>query len=201
MNTLPERRRAPALDIAVVGGGMVGAAAALALAKAGFSTALLEAREPTPWRAGDEVDLRVVGLAPSSIELLDGLGVWTSIRDARSSPYAHMHVWDSESGAAIDFSAADDGRDLLGHIVENNLVQWTLWQALEAGGGSSGTSMGGVRRLCPADVRGFEAREDRVVLELVDGESLSARLLVAADGAASPLRDMAGIATRGRDYA
>ena len=68
MNTLPERRRAPALDIAVVGGGMVGAAAALALAKAGFSTALLEAREPTPWRAGDEVDLRVVGLAPSSIE-------------------------------------------------------------------------------------------------------------------------------------
>ncbi len=201
MNMLPERRRAPALDIAVVGGGMVGAAAALALAKAGFSTALLEAREPTPWRAGDEVDLRVVGLAPSSIELLDGLGVWTSIRDARSSPYAHMHVWDSESGAAIDFSAADDGRDLLGHIVENNLVQWTLWQALEAAGGRSGTSMGGVRRLCPAEVRGFEAREDRVVLELADGESLSARLLVAADGAASPLRDMAGIATRGRDYA
>lgn len=201
MNTLPERRRAPALDIAVVGGGMVGAAAALALAKAGFSTALLEAREPTSWQAGDEVDLRVVGLAPSSIELLDDLGVWTSIRDARSSPYAHMHVWDSESGAAIDFSAADDGRDLLGHIVENNLVQWALWQALEAGGGSSGTSMGGVRRLCPADVRGFEAREDRVVLELADGESLAARLLVAADGAASPLRDMAGIATRGRDYA
>lgn len=192
MNTVPERRRAPALDVAVVGGGMVGAAAALALTKAGFSTALLEAREPTAWRAGDEVDLRVVGLAPSSIGLLDDLDVWTSIRDTRSSPYAHMHVWDSESGATIDFSAADDGHDLLGHIVENNLVQWTLWQALEAAG---------VRRLCPAEVRGFEAREDRVVLELVNGESLSARLLVAADGAASPLREMAGIATRGRDYA
>lgn len=192
MNTFPERRRAPALDVAVAGGGMVGAAAALALAKAGFSTALLEAREPKPWHAGDEPDLRVVGLAPSSIELLDGLGVWTSIRDARSSPYVHMHVWDGESGAAIDFAAADEGRDLLGHIVENNLVQWTLWQALEAAG---------VRRLCPAEVRGFEAREDRVVLDLGDGESLSARLLAAADGAASPLRGMAGIATHGRDYA
>jgi len=192
MNTIPERRRAPALGVAVVGGGMVGAAAALALAKAGFSTALLEAREPTPWHAGDEVDLRVVGLAPSSIGLLDSLGVWTSIRDARSSPYAHMHVWDGESGAAIDFAAADEGRDLLGYIVENNLVQWTLWQALEASG---------VRRLCPAEVRGFEVREDRVVLDLADGESLSARLLVAADGAASPLRGMAGIATHGRDYA
>ncbi len=185
-------RRGPALDVAVVGGGMVGAAAALALARAGFATALLEARAPQPWSAADEVDLRVVGLAPSSIALLHELDVWTSIRDARSGPYAHMHVWDSESGAAIDFDAADEGRDLLGHIVENNLVQWTLWQALEAAG---------VRRLCPAEVRGMEARGDRVTLELADGDSLAARLVVAADGAASPLRAMAGIATRGRDYA
>ena len=184
-------RRGPALDVAVVGGGMAGAAAALALARAGFAAALLEARAPQLWAAADEVDLRVVGLAPSSVALLDDLGVWTSIRESRSGPYAHMHVWDSENGAAIDFDAADEGRDLLGHIVENNLVQWTLWNALDAAG---------VRRLCPAEVRACEAREDRVTLELADGESLSARLVVAADGAASPLRDMMGIATRGRDY-
>lgn len=192
MNATAERRRGPALDVAVVGGGMVGAAAALALTKAGFATAMLEARAPQPWNADDEVDLRVVGLAPSAIALLDELGAWTTIRESRSGPYAHMHVWDGESGAAIDFDAASEGRDLLGHIVENSLVQWTLWQALPAAG---------VRRLCPAEVRGFSARGDRVALELADGENLSARLLVAADGAASPLRDMAGIATRGRDYA
>jgi 2-octaprenylphenol hydroxylase len=192
MNIATERRRAPALDVAVVGGGMVGVAAALALAKAGFATVLLEARAPQPWSAADEVDLRVVGLAPSSIALLSELGVWTSIRESRSGPYARMHVWDGESGAAISFDAAEQGHDLLGHIVENNLVQWTLWQALEAAG---------VRRLCPAQVQGIEAREDRVTLDLADGESLSARLVVAADGAASPLRDMVGIATRGRDYA
>lgn len=196
MNTATQevsiRRRAPALDVAVVGGGMVGAAAALALARAGFSTALLEARAPTAWHVSDEVDLRVVGLAPSSLALLDDLGVWTSIRDARAGPYAHMHVWDAESGAAIDFDAASEGRDLLGYIVENNLVQWMLWHALEAAG---------VRRLCPAEVKGFEAREDRIQLQLADGEALAARLLVAADGAASPLRQLAGIGTRGRDYA
>lgn len=186
------RRRAPALDVAVVGAGMVGAAAALALARAGFSTALLEAHAPAPWDATAEVDLRVVGLAPSSLALLDDLGVWTSIRDARSGPYAHMHVWDAESGAAIDFDAADEGRDGLGHIVENSLVQWTLWQSLDAAG---------VRRLCPAEVSGFEAGEDRIQLQLADGETLSASLLVAADGAASPLRQLAGIGTRGRDYA
>ncbi len=186
------RRRTPALDVAVVGGGMVGAAAALALARAGFSTALLEAHAPTPWKADAEVDLRVVGLAPSSIALLDGLDVWTSIRRARAGSYTHMHVWDAESGAAIDFDAASEGRDKLGYIVENSLVQWTLWQALEAAG---------VRRLCPARVQGFEAREDRVQLELADGETLAAGLLVAADGAGSPLRQLAGIGTRGRDYA
>ena len=185
------RRRGPALDVAIVGGGMVGAAAALSLARAGFATALLEAREPAAWHISDEVDLRVVGLAPSSIALLDELGVWPSIRDARSGPYSHMHVWDAENGAAIDFDAADEDRQLLGYIVENNLVQWMLWQALEPAG---------VQRLCPAKVHGFEVREDRVQLELVDAEPVSARLLVAADGASSPLRDMAGIATRGRDY-
>jgi 2-octaprenyl-3-methyl-6-methoxy-1,4-benzoquinol hydroxylase/2-octaprenylphenol hydroxylase len=196
MNTplqdMPSRRRAPALDVAVVGGGMVGAAAALALARAGFSTTLLEARAPAAWDANAEVDLRVVGLAPSSVTLLDELDVWTSIRGARAGPYSHMHVWDAESGAAIDFDAAGEGRDRLGYIVENNLVQWTLWQALEAAG---------VRRLCPAEVQGFEAREDRIQLELAGGETLAAGLLVAADGAASPLRQLAGIGTRGRDYA
>ncbi len=187
------RRRGPALDVAVVGGGMVGAAAALALARAGFSTALVEARAPAPWSVHDDVDLRVVGLAPSSVALLDELGVWTSIRASRASPYAHMHVWDAASGASIHFDAADEGRDLLGYIVENNLVQWQLWQALDAAG---------VRRLCPAQVSGYEVLEDRVQLSLSgDAEAVSARLLVAADGAASPLRAMAGIATKGRDYA
>lgn len=200
MNTTPSsrhessRRRGPALDVAVVGGGMVGAAAALALARAGFATALIEARAPALWSPDDDVDLRVVGLAPSSVSLLHDLGVWTSIRGLRASPYAHMHVWDAENGAAIHFDAADEGRDLLGYIVENNLVQWQLWQALDAAG---------VRRICPAKVTGYEVLEDRAQVSLsgADTDAISARLLVAADGAASPLRSMAGIETRGRDYA
>lgn len=193
MRSVPAtQRRAPALDIAVVGGGMVGAAAALALSRAGFATALLEARAPAAWQSQDEVDLRVVGLAPSSIKLLDELGVWTSIRDARACAYTHMHVWDASNGAAIDFDAADEGRDQLGCIVENNLVQWQLWQALDAAG---------VQRLCPVAVKGYEVRADRVMLEMADGETMAVRLLVAADGGNSPLRERARIATSGRDYA
>lgn len=186
------QRRAPALDIAVVGGGMVGAAAALALSKAGFATALLEARSPVAWNPQNEVDLRVVGLAPSSVLLLEELGVWTSIRQSRACPYAQMHVWETDSGAAVHFDAADEDRDLLGYIVENNLVQWMLWQALENAG---------VQRLCPATVKAFETRSDRVVLDMADGETVAVRLLVAADGGGSPLRKHAGIATHGHDYA
>ncbi|PTR34847.1 2-octaprenyl-6-methoxyphenol hydroxylase /2-octaprenyl-3-methyl-6-methoxy-1,4-benzoquinol hydroxylase [Luteibacter sp. OK325] len=188
----PARRRGSLLDVAVVGGGMVGAATALALARSGFSVALIDAREPAAWAAVDEVDLRVVGLAPSSVALLDQLGVWPQIREARASAYERMHVWDAENGAAIHFDAADQGRDVLGYIVENSLVQATLWQALDAAG---------VRRIVPAEVIAYTMRDDRAQLDLADGQVVTSRLVVAADGAESPLRTMVGIGTHGRDYA
>ena len=183
--------RRPALDIAIAGGGMVGAACALALARRGFAVALLEAREPPAWQANQPEDLRVIALAPSSARLLDEIGAWRDIRGARVSPYRHMRVWDAASGAELGFDAAREGRAQLGWIVENKLIAWTLWQALERAG---------VRRICPAQVESFTQREDRVALELDDGELISAALLVVSDGVGSRLREQAGIAVSGRDY-
>ncbi|HET8553439.1 MAG TPA: UbiH/UbiF/VisC/COQ6 family ubiquinone biosynthesis hydroxylase [Rhodanobacteraceae bacterium] len=178
-------------DAIVVGGGMVGAAAALALAHAGMDVVLVEAREPRPWQAEDEVDLRVVALAPSSASLLDELGLWQTIRTARAHAYTRMHVWDAESGAALDFDSADVQGDSLGWIVENRLLQYRLWQKAQAAG---------VRRLCPAKVNAFENLDDHVHVSLEDGTGLDAKVLVAADGATSPLREWAGITTRGHAY-
>ena len=183
--------RRPALDVAVVGGGMVGAACALALAQQGLTVTLLDAREPAPWRANEPEDLRVIALAPSSARLLDRLGVWRGIAAARVSPYRRMGVWDAASGVDLTFDAAREGRAQLGWIVENKLVAWTLWQALERAG---------VRRVRPAEVEAFTQRDDRVALALKSGEALSAVLLVLADGAGSKLRTQADIAVRGRDY-
>ncbi len=183
--------RRPALDIAIAGGGMVGAACALALARRGFAVALLEAREPKVWHAGEPEDLRVIALAPSSARLLDDLGAWRSIEAARVSPYRRMCVWDAASGAELGFDAAHEGRAQLGWIVENNLIARTLWNALQAAG---------VRRVCPARVTTFVQRDDRITLDLDDGEVLSAGLLVIADGAGSALREQAGIGVHGRDY-
>ena len=183
--------RRPPLDIAIAGGGMVGATCALALARRGFAVALLEAREPARWSIDDPEDLRVIALAPSSARLLDELGAWRAIQTARVSPYRRMRVWDGVSGAEITFDAAREGRAQLGWIVESRLVARTLWDALESAR---------VRRVCPAHVASFAQREDRVTLDLNDGEMLSAALLVIADGAGSVLREQAGIVVRGRDY-
>ena len=179
-------------DLVVVGGGIVGAVAAHAMARAGFAVTLIEAYVPRPWDAADELDLHVVALAPSSVALLENLGIWSSVCVSRVSPYRHMVVWDCQNGGAIHFDASCHDRDVLGYIVEKKLLQWHLWQALDESG---------VELVCPARVLGFETFGDRVSLTLDSGDTISTRLLVAADGGASPLRQMAGIAVGKHDYA
>ncbi|QNP39844.1 FAD-dependent oxidoreductase [Lysobacter solisilvae (ex Woo and Kim 2022)] len=182
-------RRDP-IDVAIVGAGVVGAAAALALARDGWRVALVEAREPAPWRA-EQPDLRVYAFAPDNTALLDELGVWKAIADARVQPYRGMRVWDAAGGDALRFEADAFGRRELGWIVENGLLVDRLWQALPGAG---------VRVLCPAQLVALEQDADQATLELGDGMRLRARLVLAADGGDSKLRALAGIDTYTHDY-
>ncbi len=179
-------------DVIVVGAGMVGAALALALARAGFDVAVIEPRAPKPWNARDDIDLRVVALAPSSIELLGRLDVWKSIRESRVCAYRAMHVWDALAPGELNFDAAAEGRSALGHIVENRLIQSVLWNAL---GRESRITLH-----CPSKVAATEATPERRTLTFDDGTIIAAKLVVAADGVDSALREMAGIAVHDRDY-
>jgi len=179
-------------DVAIVGAGMVGAACALRLAQAGFDVAVVESREAAPWRACDDVDLRVVALAPSSRTLLDAVGAWNTIAAARACAYRRMHVWDALAPGHLDFDGAHDATSELGHIVENLLIQHVLWQALAV--------EARIAMRCPARVEATEIHSDRRQLSLDDGGRISARLVIAADGADSALRELVGIATRDRDY-
>ena len=186
------RRR---LDIAVVGGGVVGAACALSLAKLGLEVALVEGREPAHWSVGTP-DLRVYAFAPDNAALLDSLGVWDSVRDARVQAYRRMRVWDASGGGELSFDADLLGRDQLGWIVENNLLTDRLWAALPAAG---------VRLHCPARVESMEQGDastdaSGVRLRLDDGTRLEARLAIAADGADSTLRQLAGLQVSAHDY-
>lgn len=184
------RRREPH-DVAVVGGGAVGAACALALARQGLDVRLLDAARPPAWSAA-EPDLRVYALAPDNIALLEALEVWPQVRAARAQPYRRMEVWDAAGGAPIVFDADALARPALGWIVENRLLVDALWRGLEHAG---------VRVSCPARVDALQQGPDAATLRLEDGTSVAARIVVAADGAASPLRRMAGIAADAYDYA
>ena len=127
------RRIAPGrrIDAAIVGGGIVGAACALALAREGLQVTLIERAEPAPWSA-DAPDPRVYAFAPDSAALLDAVGVWDAVAAARAQPYRRMCVWDAGGGEALRFDADALAVKQLGWIVENALPQDRLWAALRA---------------------------------------------------------------------
>lgn len=178
-------------DVLVVGGGVVGASLALALTRQGMRVAVLEQREPRPFDPAGDTDLRVFAVNRASQRLFEALDVWPAMVDRGVSPYQAMEVWDARSPGRIRFEAADVGEPDLGHIVENRVIQWSLWEALAAAG---------VERLCPAGLAGLEVMSDGVFAALEDGRTVRARLVAGADGARSRVRALAGIGVDSTRY-
>lgn len=180
------------LDVIIVGAGVVGATLAAALCDSGLRIAILDAREPPRFDAQGEWDLRVFALSPGSQQLLDAVGAWKSIPASRVCAYTAMQVWDATGRGQIKFDCAEVGEEALGYIVENRLLQHALWQRLE--------QAGNLTAIHPAKPEAVHFDPQHVALSLEGGERLHARLLVAADGAESAVRKLAGIETKGASY-
>ncbi|MEP6907417.1 MAG: FAD-dependent monooxygenase, partial [Pseudoxanthomonas sp.] len=133
----------------------------------------------------------VYAFAPDNADLLERCGVWKAVRDAHAHPYRRMRVWDAAGGGEVRFDADALGRDQLGWIIENNLLVDRLWSSLPAAG---------VHLHCPARVESIEQDASGVRLRLDDGTRLETRLAVAADGADSTLRALAGVQVSAHDY-
>ncbi|WP_162622669.1 UbiH/UbiF/VisC/COQ6 family ubiquinone biosynthesis hydroxylase [Salinisphaera orenii] len=176
-------------DVAVVGGGVVGAVLAVALEQAGFATALIEARRPQPFDHGADFDLRQSAIAPAPRHVLEHLGIWAHIDRSRICDFGGMKVWDGAGGDTLHLAHTAVGLPELGHIVENGLLVDRAWQQL------ANTSV-----YSPAGLADLRTHADGAQLELDTGDRLSAALVVGAEGANSPVRRAAGIATSSWGY-
>ncbi|MCI8207930.1 2-octaprenyl-3-methyl-6-methoxy-1,4-benzoquinol hydroxylase [Pseudomonas sp. S25] len=180
-------------DLLIVGAGMVGSALALALQGSGLNIVVVDGGPLSvkPFDSQAMFEPRVSALSSASQRILQRLGAWEGIAGRRTSPYGEMQVWDGSGTGQIHFSAASVHADVLGHIVENRVVQDALLDRLHDCD---------IGLLANARLEQMRRSGDDWLLTLADGRLLRAPLVIAADGANSAVRRLTGTQTREWDY-
>ena len=172
-------------DVVVVGAALVGTSAAVALAKQGFSVALVDRKSPLSQVSnGDTWDSRIYAISPGNADWLKGLGVWQRMNAERITPIAAMQVWGDANTEPLNFDAEDAFANNLGYILENSALQQALWDELQTLD---------VDVLIGAEGIAVELSEQDATLQLADGAQLKAKLMIAADGGSSWVREQAGL--------
>ncbi|WP_027859606.1 UbiH/UbiF/VisC/COQ6 family ubiquinone biosynthesis hydroxylase [Marinobacterium jannaschii] len=180
-------------DVLIVGGGMVGSTIACALGGSDLKVGVVEYRYPPAFDHDQAHDLRVSALSVASQNIIDMVGAWEGIISRRSCPYMRMKVWEAdEARAATEFNADDIQQPYLGHIVENRVIQLALLERLKA--------FGNIDLICPATTVEIDYSPGCSLVRLDDGTELVGKLLVAADGGESRVRQAAGIGVHKWDY-
>lgn len=187
-------------DIVIAGAGMVGLTVSCLLCEGlqdhSLRLAVLEAHPSARFTPAEDIDLRVSAVSRASQAVLRAAGAWPAIASARISPYRDMRVWSHQGrwddAHALHFDCADIGEPDLGHIIENRLIQDALLRRLER--------VAAVDIASPARVTGLNACDGQIALQLSGRRKLTARLLIAADGADSRCRALMEIPTIGWSY-
>lgn len=174
-------------DIVIIGGGMVGQAFALSMAKTQQSIAIIEPNNPNPTLDAD-FHSRVSAITPTSEAFLNQLGVWDLIW--RKYAFIKTSVWDENSNGNLDFCAFDENTSHLGHIIENDAIQSALFEALSA------MSV----QFISAKLADVTKNNAGYQLQLDNNTAIQCGLLIGADGAQSRVRDLAGIEFSETDY-
>jgi 2-octaprenyl-6-methoxyphenol hydroxylase len=181
-------------DVAIVGGGMVGASLALALSGTGIRVLLIEGAAPDS-RAQPSFDDRTTALGNGSRRIFESLGVWSHMAP-QAAAIRTIHVSEAGRFGFARLRAPEQGIDAFGFVVTNRVIGSALWGAL------AGAS--GITTRVPARTEGLEIGPDAVRITVVTDigvrEAVRARLVVAADGAHSGVRSAAGIAAHVEDY-
>ncbi|WP_420007312.1 5-demethoxyubiquinol-8 5-hydroxylase UbiM [Xanthomonas sacchari] len=179
------------VDIAIVGAGPAGLCLARSLAGSGLSLALIEP-QPRAALAEAAFDGREIALTHASRALLEQLGLWARIDPQAIAPLRDARVMNGSSPFALTFAAGEGDRGDLGWLVPNHLIRRAAFAAVQDQHGLSlldGVSVQALRR---------DARQAQV--QLSDGRTVAARLVVAADSRFSSTRRMSGIGAQLRDF-
>ena len=178
-------------EVAIVGGALVGAALARALR--GTPIALVS-QDPRPGAgtAATGFDSRIYAISPGNAAFLAELGAWGAIPEACRTPVHAMRIFGDDGASLIEFDAYRTGCSELAWIVEDRLLQGSLWRGLEHQDGLALYSGSTIRELAIA--------EKRAGLLLEDGRRLEAMLVAGADGARSLVRAQAAIPSEQHAY-
>jgi ubiquinone biosynthesis UbiH/UbiF/VisC/COQ6 family hydroxylase len=179
------------VDIVIVGGGLAGLALAAALRGSRYAVAVVEGRAPQAQQSHGGLDARIYAISPANAAFLADIGIWRHLDAARLQPVERMDVFGDAAGH-IGFSAYDSGVNELAWIAESSLLHQELWETVKR--------QANVQLLCPAKPQALEVGEQAVTLQLADGRTLLADLVIAADGADSWTRQALGVDVDFRHY-
>jgi 2-octaprenyl-6-methoxyphenol hydroxylase len=177
-------------DLVIVGGGIVGLTLAAALKDSGLSVLLIEAiRESAAVAKGQAYAVHML-----SALIYQGIGVWDKILP-QIATYRHVRMSDADYPQVVEFETTDIGKEDLGYVAEHYTLLYPLQEFVKG--------CPNITYLCPAEVVNTDYQKDVVTIDIkVAGEqrTLRSKLLVAADGSRSRIREAAGIKTHGWKY-
>ncbi len=178
-------------DVVIVGGGVIGNVAACALGQAGLKVAIVEAEAQS--LASDRGQAYSINLL--SVQVFEDLGLWQRIRP-QVETYRSVQLSDGDYRKVVQFSPQDLGRETIGYVAEHRILLEALQYGLN--------TLPNVDCICPATVIETVKKGDQTIVRLVQAsapaQTLSAKLVIAADGSRSPLRQAANITTYGWQY-
>ncbi|HEY0842621.1 FAD-dependent monooxygenase [Methylotenera sp.] len=179
-------------DVTIVGAGLVGMAAAVAMSQAGYDVILVDSQTlRVPSDADGDWDQRIYAISPKNMQWLTQLGAWSLLDTQRIAEMQSMQIWCDATAQPLELHAEDVSADCLGFIVEERLLKAALLKCIQASN---------VRMIMGHHCLSVQSSAQHTLLQLANQQEIESALMLAADGANSWVRQQLGMGVQRKDY-